>query len=62
MTDIATLISVIVGALLALGYGIRLAHVIKSDGYGFRSTSGLPRDWSPSHDLPSTPYIKKPHF
>jgi hypothetical protein len=39
----------------------RLALLIKADGYGFRSSSGLPNDWSPP-ELPSTPYVAKPHF
>ncbi len=38
----------------------RLTMMIKADGYGFRSSSGLPRDWSPA-ELPSTPYSVKPH-
>lgn len=42
-------------------FALRLASLIKSDGYGFRSSSGLPRDWSPTPDLPSTSYLVKPH-
>jgi hypothetical protein len=42
-------------------FAAKLASIIKSDGYGFRSASGLPRDWSPTTDLPSTPYVVKPH-
>ncbi len=41
-------------------FGWRLATIIKRDGYGFRSSSGLPRDWAPA-ELPSTPYSVKPH-
>lgn len=39
----------------------RLTAFVKADGYGFRAASGLPRDWSPSPDLPSTPYVDKAH-
>lgn len=38
----------------------QLTTIIKRDGYGFRSSSGLPRDWAPA-ELPSTPYSVKPH-
>lgn len=41
-------------------FGWRLTAMIKADGYGFRSASGLPRDWAPPQ-LPSTPYAVKPH-
>ncbi len=61
MTIYAALIPLVAAALVAAWYGARLAHLIKSDGYGFRAASGLPRDWSPSVDLPSTPYVQKPH-
>jgi hypothetical protein len=39
----------------------RLASIIKADGYGFRSSSGLPRDWAPPESQ-SIPYSVKPHF
>ncbi|MFY9914241.1 MAG: hypothetical protein WAK18_06225 [Nocardioidaceae bacterium] len=52
---------IVAAAVVTAWYVARLAHFVKSDGYGFRSASGLPRDWSPSVDLPSTPYAKKPH-
>ncbi len=45
---------------LAAWFGWRLATLIRADGYGFRSSSGLPRDWAPP-ELPSTPYAVKPH-
>lgn len=51
-------------AAVAVGsawFAARLVAVIKSDGYGFRAASGLPRDWAPS-DTQSTPYSEKPHF
>jgi hypothetical protein len=47
--------------VFALAFGWRLVSFIKADGYGFRSASGLPRDWSPEPDLPSVPYLVKPH-
>ena len=63
MTSFAALITLVAAAVVAAWYGVRLAHIIKTDGYGFlRASSGLPRDWSPSDDLPSTPYVKKPHY
>lgn len=53
--------------VFSVWYGRRLFRIIKADGYGFRSSSGLPRGWSPSDDwspddLPSTPYSVRPHF
>ncbi len=45
----------------AVWFAVHLAALVKADGYGFRAASGLPRDWSPSPDLPSTPYVEKPH-
>ena len=42
-------------------FGVRSLNLIKSDGYGFRAASGLPRDWSPHAELPSTPYHEKVH-
>jgi hypothetical protein len=55
----ATILATI-GAL-TLVFGWRLLAIIKADGYGLRSSSGLPRDWSPAPELPSTPYLVKPH-
>lgn len=43
-------------------FAARLVAIVKADGYGFRAASGLPRDWSPSSDLPSTSYVDKPHY
>ncbi len=48
-------------AAVAVWATARLAAFVKADGYGFRAASGLPRDWSPSPDLPSTPYVEKAH-
>ena len=62
MTSIAVITLVVAAAVVTAWYVARLASLIKSDGLGFRAASGLPRDWSPSVDLPSTPYTKKPHF
>ncbi len=39
----------------------KLISIIKADGYGLRSSSGLPRDWAP-RETPSTAYSVKPHF
>jgi hypothetical protein len=61
MTLFAVLISLVAAALAAAWFGVRLVELIKSDGYGFRAASGLPRDWSPSAELPSTSYVEKPH-
>lgn len=61
MTIFAVLLTLVATGIAASWFGVRLTHLIKSDGYGFRATSGLPRDWSPSVDLPSTSYIEKPH-
>ena len=47
--------------VFALAFGWRLVSIIKADGYGLRSASGLPRDWSPEPDLPSFSYTVKPH-
>ena len=62
MTSFAVLIPVVAAVLLSAWYGLRLFRMIKADGYGFRVSSGLPRDWSPSEDLPSTSYAQKPHY
>jgi hypothetical protein len=61
MTSLAVLIPLVAAAFAAAWFGVRLAHIIKADGYGFRAASGLPRDWSPSAELPSTSYMEKPH-
>lgn len=47
-------------AAFSVWFSWRLTTIIKADGYGFRSSSGLPRDWAPP-ELPSTPYSVKPH-
>ena len=61
MTFFAVLLTLVAAAIAVAWFGVRLAHMIKSDGYGFRAASGLPRDWSPSADLPSTSYTEKVH-
>jgi hypothetical protein len=61
MTFFAVLFTLVAAAIVAAWFGVRLAHMIKADGYGFRAASGLPRDWSPSVELPSTSYAQKPH-
>jgi len=50
----------ILTATFGVWYGLRLFQLIRTDGYGPRSSSGLPRDWSPP-ELPSTPYSTKAH-
>lgn len=55
------LVAVLTSIAFGVWYGVRLFHLIKTDGYGHRSSSGLPRDWSPS-ELPSTPYSTRPHY
>lgn len=60
MNTVGELALVAVVFASASSFGWWLAAVIKADGYGFRATSGLPRDWSPA-ELPSTPYALKPH-
>lgn len=51
-------------AVVAAGMWLtrRFVAIVKADGYGFRAASGLPRDWSPTSDLPSTSYVHKPHY
>jgi hypothetical protein len=63
MGCVNTLAALALAAALAAAvvYLWRLARVVKSDGHIFRASSGLPRDWSPSPDLPSTSYRAKPH-
>ncbi len=60
MNEFAT--SVVLATIaFSVWYGHRLFTLIKNDGYGLRSSSGLPRDWAPP-ELPSTPYSAKPHY
>ena len=62
MTTFAIQIPLAVAAAVAIVWlAIRFAALIKADGYGFRSSSGLPRDWAPP-ETPSMPYNVKPHF
>jgi hypothetical protein len=51
----------VASTVLAAWYLWRLFRIVRSDGHIFRASSGLPRDWSPSPDLPSVPYTVKPH-
>ena len=60
MTTFAAL-ALVAAAVLAVWYLWRLFRIVKTDGHIFRASSGLPRDWSPSPDLPSVPYVVKPH-
>jgi hypothetical protein len=60
MNPIAAL-ALIAASALAAWYLWKLIRLVRSDGYVFRASSGLPRDWSPSADLPSLPYTVKPH-
>ncbi len=61
MNSLALLVMVATATTLIVWFALRLTSFIKADGYGFRSSSGLPRDWAPA-DLPSTPYVAKPHY
>ncbi len=61
MTALALVVPLASLAVWSLWFGWRLTSIIKADGYGFRSSSGLPRDWAPT-ELPSTPYVARPHF
>jgi hypothetical protein len=61
MTFFAVILTLAAAAIAFAWFGVRLTNLIKSDGYGFRAASGLPRDWSPSADLPSTSYTEKVH-
>jgi hypothetical protein len=56
-----TVLALAILAVAAVGYAVRLVVMIKRDGYGFRSSSGLPRDWAPT-ETQSWPYSLKPHF
>jgi hypothetical protein len=58
---IYTILAAIAVGVVAVAFGRWLFSFIKADGYGLRTASGLPRDWSPSSDLPSIPYSVKPH-
>jgi hypothetical protein len=61
MTNIELLLSA-TAVLATVWFLVHLVSLIKSDGYGFRSSSGLPKDWAPPElDLPSVPYSVKPH-
>jgi hypothetical protein len=62
MTTLAVVIPLLALAIVGAWFAVHLIRMIKLDGYGFRAGSGLPRDWSPTPDLPSTPYTAKPHF
>ncbi|MGH3508206.1 MAG: hypothetical protein ACRDO2_13480 [Nocardioidaceae bacterium] len=66
MTEMTILLLAVAGVLLVGWLATRYVAFLKSDGYGRRSTSGLPRNWKPTDwsapDLPSTPYRVKPHF
>lgn len=61
MASFAVLLPLVTVALLIVWFGVRFTRMVKKDGYGFRAASGLPRDWSPSVDLPSTSYAERPH-
>ncbi|MBA2698479.1 MAG: hypothetical protein H0U61_06850 [Nocardioidaceae bacterium] len=61
METLAMVLVIVALVATAVWFAVRLAALVKADGYGFRAASGLPRDWSPSPDLPSTPYVEKPH-
>ncbi len=61
MSTLTIVVLITAVAVFALWFGWRLASIIMADGYGLRSSSGLPRDWAPTA-LPSTPYAAKPHF
>ena len=61
MDSFAILIPLAAITVFTVWFAIRLTSLIKADGYGLRSSSGLPRDWSPTPELPSTPYVVKPH-
>jgi hypothetical protein len=60
MNALAALVLVAATAF-AVWYLWKLFRIVKTDGHIFRAASGLPRDWSPSPDLPSIPYVVKPH-
>lgn len=60
MEPVTVLTAVLAALVVSAWLSWRLTTIIKRDGYGFRSSSGLPRDWAPA-ELPSTPYSVKPH-
>jgi hypothetical protein len=60
MNEIAA-VALIAAMAGAAWYLWRLFRIVRSDGSILRASSGLPRDWSPSPDLPSLPYTVKPH-
>ena len=60
MEPVTVLLSLCAVAALGVWFGWRLTAMVLADGYGFRTSSGLPRDWAPPA-LPSTPYAVKPH-
>ena len=59
--DTLAALALIAATAVAGWYVWRLFRLIKTDGHSFRASSGLPRDWSPTPDLPSIPYTVKPH-
>ena len=61
MNSITVLIPLTIVAVAAVWFVAHLATIIKQDGYGFRSASGLPRDWAPP-ETQSEPYSVKQHF
>lgn len=58
------LVAVSLLAVAALAFGVFLVRMVRADGYGYRASSGLPRDWKPrgwsNDELPSTPYSVTP--
>lgn len=58
----AGILVVVALTAVSVWYTRRLVALLRADGYGLRATSGLPRDWSPSCELPSTSYVEKPHY
>ncbi|MBA3310570.1 MAG: hypothetical protein H0U28_11060 [Nocardioidaceae bacterium] len=61
MNTIFLIAIAIAGAVAVAALLAEIAHLIRMDGHGLRSSSGLPRDWAPP-ELPSTPYNVKRHF
>jgi hypothetical protein len=60
MNTLAALV-LLAATAVAVWYLWKLFRIVKTDGHIFRASSGLPRDWSPSPELPSLPYAVKPH-
>lgn len=57
------LVAVCLLAVASLAFGVFFVRMVRADGYGYRASSGLPRDWKPrdwSTGLPSTPYSSTP--